>query len=693
MGKRGKKRERRRVPKEERKNLRLWAEGARENILAPHIDAYTAALNQGWRPERKFLKIVCNEFHARVSWKLPDHEEPILEEWDPAAIVTEEDLSEEDEKRKRARIKELNARIRRWFVYRIRRIRKHRRTAGLDPTKDPFAVLLAKLSGLSAPLKARQAFQQFMREKYDDSIAPVVAAQWEEERNKASAITERTKEPKAGFRAQVARDLFAELPADEQKMFGDRAKKEAQEAKAACIGNLHEFMGPILQGIHAYTGLHATLIVGGPIPVQGGELGTLHFSYGRNKTALAQHWGQWDKPRFTTNVQNFMVDYLKTAYTAQDCIDTALANTVDFSAAKYTIDAARAGDSDLSDSDSDSDNSESDTDTDSDEEDAARTRKKRKLDGLQPSTSKSKSKAPTKRKKSTSSSDPTASAPSSTPVPPGPSTSAPAALGTAPSNDDRSDEDQDRELPSDPWHLSEDDRQANIRRNQALLQAIKDDFAALATDVRQSKKQKPALKKPRMKDTPLEPTRRSSRHTTSASATDPPSLSTLPAPSLSTLPPPSSSASPALSSSTPLAPSSSAPPALPSSTPPVPSSVPPTPSAHPAGSPSLLPPVSQAVQVAMAAAPAHTGSLLLGPCPPNAPAWFVDARSQMTRITLGCHFDALLAGTRIEDASRFEQGPTNLSHKGRPKQVGNWVAGSRGKKSYDASIPNLAEYA
>jgi hypothetical protein len=66
------------------------------------------------------------------------------------------------------------------------------------------------------------------------------------------------------------------------------------------------------------------------MPQQGGELGTLQyvhtytrlasstegnsFSYGRNKTALAQHWGQWDKPRFTTNVQNFMVDYLKTAY-------------------------------------------------------------------------------------------------------------------------------------------------------------------------------------------------------------------------------------------------------------------------------------------------------------------------------------------------------------------------------------------
>jgi hypothetical protein len=33
--------------------------------------------------------------------------------------------------------------------------------AGLDPLKDPYAVLLAKLSGLSSPPKARQVYRQF----------------------------------------------------------------------------------------------------------------------------------------------------------------------------------------------------------------------------------------------------------------------------------------------------------------------------------------------------------------------------------------------------------------------------------------------------------------------------------------------------------------------------------------------------
>jgi hypothetical protein len=110
MGKRvGKKRERRRVPKEERKNLRLWAEGEWEKILTPHINTYTAAMDQGWQPERKYLKNVCNKFHAHVSWRLPDHEEPVLGEWDPTAVVPQEQLSEVDERLKRARVKELNA--------------------------------------------------------------------------------------------------------------------------------------------------------------------------------------------------------------------------------------------------------------------------------------------------------------------------------------------------------------------------------------------------------------------------------------------------------------------------------------------------------------------------------------------------------------------------------------------------------
>jgi hypothetical protein len=44
-----------------------------------------------------------------------------------------------------------------------------------------------------------------------------------------------------------------------------------------CIQQISNFIGPILQGLNAYTGLHAMLLVGEPMPALGGELSTLQY--------------------------------------------------------------------------------------------------------------------------------------------------------------------------------------------------------------------------------------------------------------------------------------------------------------------------------------------------------------------------------------------------------------------------------
>ncbi|KAJ6468697.1 hypothetical protein C8R47DRAFT_1078276 [Mycena vitilis] len=378
------------------------------------MDNYSAALDQGWVFERKYWKSVCREYHARIPWRTEDHEEPMLGEWDPAIAVEKEILTPEAEVLKNERVKLLNKRIRRWFVYRIRRNRKHRSTAGLDPAKDPYAVLLAKLSGLSSPPKARQAFQQFMHESYAEKIAPVVLEKWTADREASGPASERTKEPKAGFRAQVAREVFSALPLEEQKALGERAKAEAKEAKDTylkslrdppsqtpearqrCISAVGSFVGPILQGLNASTGLHATLMLGGPMPTYGGEIRSLHYSFGRNNTPMSHHWAQWDKSRFSRDVQQFMVEYLHTAFTPQDCVNAALPDTGILSTAKYTFAGSNNNNvSDDSDSDSDSDSdldSHSDEGSDSDDDEATRPHKKAKV---------AKEMAPPKRRKAT----------------------------------------------------------------------------------------------------------------------------------------------------------------------------------------------------------------------------------------------------------------------------------------------------
>ncbi|KAJ7869276.1 hypothetical protein B0H14DRAFT_3580555 [Mycena olivaceomarginata] len=153
MAKKGIRKPKQRVPKQERKNLRLWAEGVREEILEPHLDAYSKALDKGWVQEREYLMRVCNEFHARIDWRTPDHEEPVLRPFEPSAPIIPEELTDEEEADRGARVEELNKRIRRWFIYRIRRHRN--RSLGLNPLKNPYALLLSQLSrephGLHAP--------------------------------------------------------------------------------------------------------------------------------------------------------------------------------------------------------------------------------------------------------------------------------------------------------------------------------------------------------------------------------------------------------------------------------------------------------------------------------------------------------------------------------------------------------------
>ncbi|KAJ7430883.1 hypothetical protein B0H11DRAFT_2262784 [Mycena galericulata] len=390
------KKPRKKILKENRRNLRLWAEGARETVLIPHIEPYADALDRGWRAERDYLKRICNEFHACISWKLEDHEEPELPlpEFDPNEMLVEDEMDDEEETAQGERILKLNKRIRRWFKYRVRRLRKQVGTR-LDPRRNPWAILLAQLSGHHKPPKARQAYQQFMHEEFETKIEPEIAKAWAKKMSAGSNVQTK-KEPNAPFRAEVARRLFAALSSEEQAGYAERAKSEAAERREAyvrglkeepskspedrqkCIDSVGTFLGPILEGVAKRTGLHSVVILGGPIPKFAGELRTIYVSYGRNKTAASAHFPQWGKERFE-GVLELMKEYLRTAFTAEDIEEMKLPDTL--AGANYTIppdsdDDNSSNDSESdsesgSDSESDSSDSSSDSNADSDDTDRA----------------------------------------------------------------------------------------------------------------------------------------------------------------------------------------------------------------------------------------------------------------------------------------------------------------------------------
>ncbi|KAJ6463642.1 hypothetical protein C8R47DRAFT_1225134 [Mycena vitilis] len=343
-----------RMAKKDRRNLRLWAEGARESILKPHILAYTDALERGWRAERDYVKDVCNEFHARVSWRRADEEEPDLPlpDYDKFAVPVVEELDEEETTKKRLRIEQMNARIGRWLKYRARRLQQPTR---MDRTRDPWAILLSKLAGINSPPKARQAFQQYMHESYEAEITPAVQARWRASCVDDDGVTLRKKGPDAPFRARVARELYGELSAEDQAALRRRAQDDAKEARDAyfaamkgppsrapvdrqrCIDNLGGFMSSILRGVAEYTGLHGVVIFGGPIPQFNGEIRTVTVSHGRNLGPNPCHFAHWAKARFSRDVLDFMKEYLRTAFTPAMCAEAALPDEDPLAKARYTM--------------------------------------------------------------------------------------------------------------------------------------------------------------------------------------------------------------------------------------------------------------------------------------------------------------------------------------------------------------------
>lgn len=102
MSKQRKKRSFKRMHKSDRQNQKLWAEGVRESILAPHVAPYADALARSHVAERDYVCRVQSEYHQLIPWDLPDDEEPALPLpiYDPHLVAEDEHLSAEESIRK-----------------------------------------------------------------------------------------------------------------------------------------------------------------------------------------------------------------------------------------------------------------------------------------------------------------------------------------------------------------------------------------------------------------------------------------------------------------------------------------------------------------------------------------------------------------------------------------------------------------
>ncbi|KAJ7150004.1 hypothetical protein C8R43DRAFT_1128070 [Mycena crocata] len=288
------------------------------------------------------LQEICNEFHAHIDWHLSDHKESELplpehtsksrpnddnENLTPAELVT-----------KCTCILELDKCICRWYKYRVQKLRQGFLWK-LDPQKDPWAVILAKLSGLHTSPKARQVFQQFQKEEHRTKIAPVVAARWADEAGAGSNVQTK-KEPDTAFRAKTE----AQEAHKAYKQLVKEMPSKSPESRNECINSPGTFnLGPILHSI---------------------ELKTINVLYGRTRTGNTGHFPDWAKERWD-DVTDFMKEYLATAFTVQDQAKAVLPLDGALNGAKFTI-APQFSKDDEHNSDEDSASS-SDSNGDSDD--------------------------------------------------------------------------------------------------------------------------------------------------------------------------------------------------------------------------------------------------------------------------------------------------------------------------------------
>ncbi|KIY60965.1 hypothetical protein CYLTODRAFT_495451, partial [Cylindrobasidium torrendii FP15055 ss-10] len=216
-------------PKDQRKSRRGWAEGKREEVLTQYLSRFTQAIS-GSKPQSaadEVLRIVYARFFFHFPWDKPDDWEPdTIDDFDPDVVLEPEVLSEERQAEKSQVMKEKKSAIRRWLRHRAAKVRQMASDLRADRLSDPYQALLAKLSGITKPKKARQGYQEWQSSTRSSDPRPpepgadpkpnslyvdkAARRQWREQ----PAYSRAPQQIPGHFRQKVARDLFNDLPAD-----------------------------------------------------------------------------------------------------------------------------------------------------------------------------------------------------------------------------------------------------------------------------------------------------------------------------------------------------------------------------------------------------------------------------------------------------------------------------------------------
>ncbi|KAJ7120486.1 hypothetical protein C8R43DRAFT_1136871 [Mycena crocata] len=288
--------------------------GKRHEYFTGRLDELPSDADQktvrAWWP--KFFK----EYWKLFPWRLPIDVDP-SDDMEPVDVDEDKSLSLEEKEKKAKIMDEAEAKIKRWFSYR-------RRTSGPNLWKKFLDMRYAESDDrrprrllewqvyMQDPKKNAEINRLF-RERHPDKVGEKSTLQW---------------------RAEIARELFAEEPEETKQEFRERGESEYKEALAACGKGLEghaalhpglsaegqaearkgltKNIQPLLDAIRAHTGCHVTLIAG-TVVAGSFDIRSVHSGSAKNANGEDVHFTKWDMQGYKDKVMAQFMRYLVAA--------------------------------------------------------------------------------------------------------------------------------------------------------------------------------------------------------------------------------------------------------------------------------------------------------------------------------------------------------------------------------------------
>ncbi|EDR08563.1 uncharacterized protein LACBIDRAFT_327105 [Laccaria bicolor S238N-H82] len=301
---------------------RNWAKGARLTFLESYIDNYKNGLLTKKAPA--VLDSIVNAWFARFHWTIPLSAETDL----PATTLPvgpdgHEILTKEHRKLKAEVVERTRTSLYGWFEYRCKKIVKlpHSVKGG----KDPMSILISRLLGQDATPPKRNAPWEAWAKVHFPEMKATFNVEFKQSGKPRNLLASARNEFKmAAFKRldeaerQRWEDIAQQEHLDHKKRLEDLEGEGLMDPEAAqeVLDRLPNLLGLLIQAIREATGMHLSVLVGGPEPKKKGQLNMFGIHHGTNLAPSPKSWPFAEKEQWNIAKEAFL-RFLSTCYTTE----------------------------------------------------------------------------------------------------------------------------------------------------------------------------------------------------------------------------------------------------------------------------------------------------------------------------------------------------------------------------------------